>query len=572
MAVRVVDGIMKPGHKKHHQSAIRIIEEAVHLLRSAPGSLLAGYYLGSAPFVLGLMYFWADMSRSANAAEHRAMAALSLAFLYVWMKFWHTVFVHQVRAHMTGELPYKWSVRRILSVAATQTLIQSTRFIVLPIAGVMLIPYGFCYAFYQNAAAHALEDTQTVKSTCKWAWRQSGLWPRQNHLLIAIFWLLGVVIFLNLSFTALMIPQMAKTLFGIDSIFTMSGMRMVLNTTFWIAMLGMTYLCLDPFIKTVYVLRCFYGSALKSGEDLKKELHRILAGGEKMAMGLAVVVLCATPLTCLAGQPPLVSPGKLDRSIEETLGRREFAWRMPRETVPEGEQETKGPLAAAIKWLLDVLAKGIRTLGKWIAQLFEWLENLLPEQHKKSVPSNKSWITPLRVGLILLLLLFVAVLTFVFFRIRRRRRAGTIEAAVAGVGPLPDLNDEGTKADDLPANRWLVLAEEFSTKGELRLAMRALYLATLAYLAEHEMITIEIYKSNREYEQELNRRAHEREELRIIFSKSLNSFERVWYGMYHIPRADFDDFAVNQKRILTVVKDATVHGFRGSEVQGSCQI
>jgi len=555
MAVRVVDGIMKPGHKKHHQSAIGIIEEAVHLLRSAPGSLLAGYYLGSAPFVLGLMYFWADMSRSANAAEHRTMAALSLAFLYVWMKFWHTVFAHQVRAHITGEPPYRWSLRRVASVVATQSLIQSSRFIVLAVAGIMLIPYGFCYAFYQNAAAHTEEDTQTVKSTCNWAWRQSGLWPRQNYLLIAIIWLFGGVIFLNLSFTTLIIPQLAKTLFGIDSIFTLSGMRMILNTTFWIAMLGMTYLCLDPFIKTVYVLRCFYGSALKSGEDLKKELHRILVGGKKMAMGLTVVALCAAPFTCLAEQPLLISPGELDRSIEETLGQREFSWRMPRETVQEGEQEAKGPLAAAIKWLLDMLAKGIRTLGKWITQLFEWLENLLPEQHKKSVSSNNNWITPARVVLILLLLLFLVILTFVFFRIRRRHRTGAIEAAVAGVAPLPDLNDEGTKADDLPANRWLVLAEEFTTKGEIRLAMRALYLATLAYLAEHEMITIEIYKSNREYEQELNRRAHEREELCILFSKSLNLFERVWYGMYRIPGADFDDFAANQKRILTFAQN-----------------
>jgi hypothetical protein len=550
MAVRVVDGIMKVGHKKHHQSAIRIIEEAVHLLRSAPGSLLAGYYLGSAPFVLGLMYFWADMSRSANAGEHRTMAALGLAFLFVWMKFWHTAFAYQVRAYMIGEPPSKWSLRRIASVAATQSLIQSTRFVVLPIAAAVLIPFGFCYAFYQNAAAHTQEDTQTVKSTCKWAWRQSGLWPRQNHLLIGIFWIFGIVIFLNLSFAAFIIPQMVKTLFGIESIFTLSGMRMVLNTTFWIAMLGMTYLCLDPFIKTVYVLRCFYGSALKSGEDLKKELHRILVGGKKMAMGAAVVVLCATPFTCLAGQPPLVSPGELDRSIEETLERREFDWRMPRETVQEGEEEAKGPLAAAIKWLLDVIAEGIRTLGKWITQLFEWLENLLPGSHKKSLSSNKSWVTPVRVVLILLLLLFLVVLTFVFLRIRRRHRTGSIEAVAAGVAPRPDLNDEGTKADDLPANRWLLLAEEFSTKRELRLAMRALYLATLAYLAEHEMITIEIYKSNREYEQELKRRTHERKELHIIFSKSLNLFERVWYGRYRIQRAEFDDFAANQKRIL----------------------
>ena len=553
MAIRVVDGFMKTRSKKHYKSAIRLIEEAVHLLRSSPGSLLAGYYIGSVPFVLGLMYFWADMSRSANAGEHCTMAALSLAFLYIWMKFWHAVFAHQVRAQMTGEPPCKWPWQRIISVGATQCLIQSTRFIVLPIAGVMLIPYGFCYAFYQNAAAHVGEDPQniTIRSTCKWAWRQSRLWPRQNHLLICIFWIFGVVIFLNISFTAFIIPQMVKTLFGIDSIFTLSGMRMILNTTFWIAMLGTTYLCLDPFIKTAYVLRCFYGSALKSGDDLKKELNRALAGGKKMAMGMLVVVLCAIPFTGFAGESSSVSPKELDRSIEETLGRREFAWRMPRETIQAGEEEAKGPLEAAIKWLLDGLAKGIRILEQWISQFFEWLENLMPEGNTKTKPPNKSSITSVRVVLILLLLLFLAVLTFVFFRIWRRRHTGTIPAVAAGVPPSPDLNDESTKADDLPANRWLVLAEELTAKGELRLAMRALYLATLAYLAEHQMITIEIYKSNREYEQELRRRAHEREELLTIFAKSLNLFERVWYGMYRIPRSEFNNYAANQKRILT---------------------
>ena len=549
MAVRMVAGIMKPAHKKHHQSAIRIIEEAVHLLRSAPGNLLAGYYLGSAPFVLGLMYFWADMSRSASAGDYRTVAALSLAVLYIWMKFWQTVFTHQLRDYMTGQPLYKWTLRRIASVAATQSLIQSTRFIVLPVAGVVLIPFGFCYAFYQNAAAHAQEDDQTVKSICKWAWRQSGLWPRQNHLLIGIFWIFGVVIFLNISFAAFIIPQMVKTLFGIESIFTLSGMRMILNTTFWIAMLGITYLCLDPFIKTVYVLRCFYGSALKSGEDLKKELHGLVTGVKKMALGLTIMVLYATPFTCLAGQSTVIAPGEMDRFIEETLERREFAWRMPRETVQQGEQEPKGPLAAAIKWLLDVLAKGTRTLEKLITLLIDWLQNQMSEPHQKSVSSNKNWITSVRIVLILLSILFSAVLTFVFFRIRRRR-TGAIEAAVVGVAPLPDLNDESTSADDLPTNRWLALTEEYAAKGELRLAMRALYLATLAYLAEQELITIEVYKSNREYEQELKRRAHDREEMLILFSKSLNLFEHVWYGMYRIPPADFDDFSMNLKRIL----------------------
>jgi adenylylsulfate kinase-like enzyme len=84
----------------------------------------------------------------------------------------------------------------------------------------------------------------------------------------------------------------------------------------------------------------------------------------------------------------------------------------------------------------------------------------------------------------------------------------------------------------------------------LRLAMRALYLASLAHLAEHEMLTIESYKSNHEYERELKRRAHEQKELISIFSKSIQVFERAWYGMYHIARSEFDSFAKNQKRIL----------------------
>jgi len=57
-----------------------MIEEAVHILRAAPGALLTVYYIGSVPFVLGLLYFWADMSRSAKAYEHGAMAALGLSF------------------------------------------------------------------------------------------------------------------------------------------------------------------------------------------------------------------------------------------------------------------------------------------------------------------------------------------------------------------------------------------------------------------------------------------------------------------------------------------------------------
>jgi len=152
--------------------------------------------------------------------------------------------------------------------------------------------------------------------------------------------------------------------------------------------------------------------------------------------------------------------------------------------------------------------------------------------------------------LIGLLILLLAVLTYVLVRIWQRRRTGPVETTTASAVLAPDLNDERITADDLAANHWLVLAGELAEKGELRLAARALYLATLAQLAERGMLTIEASKSNREYERELNRRAHEHKELLSIFSSCLNFFERIWYGMYQIARTDFDDYAADHQRIM----------------------
>lgn len=551
MANRLVDGVMKKSDKKHPKSAIRMIEEAVHILRSAPGTLLSVYYIGSVPFMLGLLYFWADMSRSARAYEYSAMAALGLSLLFVWMKFWQTVFMFQIRAQFFNENLPPWSLQRISSITATQSLIHSTRFLVLPIASLMVIPFGFCYAFYQNVSAHDEAQGQTLRSTCKWAGRQAKLWPRQNHLLIAIYWIFGLVILINVSIAAVFIPQLVKTLFGVDSAFTLSGIYMFLNTTFWIVVLGITYLLLDPLIKATYVLRCYYGSALQSGEDLRRELSRNMTNRKKLVAGFLFVSVCLTPFATIAEERTAVSAPDLDRSIEETMSRREFAWRMPRETIQADEQKDKGPIEAAVDWLVEMLGKGIKKIGNWLTKFTEWLEDMLPKPDKKTPATNGNWITPVRMVLIILLILLVAILAYIFVRIWQRRRTGPAAIVRPTAAAAPDLNDENVKADDLSTHRWLTLAGELAEKGELRLAMRALYLATLAHLADHEMITIEVYKSNREYERELKRRAHEQKELLAIFSSSLNFFERVWYGMYCIARPDFDDFATRHQRMMT---------------------
>ena len=522
----------------------------MHILRSRPGWLLSVYYLGAVPFVLGLLYFWADMSRSPIAGQHSAAAALGLAVLFVWMKVWQTIFARRVRTCISGNPLPGWSPGQIASIASTQCLIQATRFIVMPVAALLMVPFGHCYAFYQNATAYADQDHPDVKPTSKWAWKQAKIWPRQNHLLIGIFWLFGLVIFLNVSIATLLVPQLIKSLFGVDTVFTLGGIAMLVNSTFWMAMLAITYLLLDPFIKAAYVIRCFYGSALGSGEDLKTELNRLLNSGARIIAGLLIFALSAAPVALKAAPNEPVAPEQLDQSIDEVMNRPEFSWRMPRESVDQKETESMGPVEAAVKWLVDMIARIIKTIGKWMSQFIEWLESLLPQREGQPATADKNWKTPVRIVLLLVSILLLAVMLFIFMRIWQRRQTKPVEAISTPAEPAPDLNDEKVKADDLSFNRWLSLATELADKGDLRLAMRALYLATLAHLADCELISIESYKSNREYENELRRRAHEHRELISIFSSSLNVFERIWYGMYPVVRSEFDSFSQNQKRVI----------------------
>jgi hypothetical protein len=554
MGARVVEHKMKKAPKQQSKSAILLLEEAVHLLRKAPLFLLSGYYIGTLPFILGLFYFWADMSRSADARSYHAVASLGIALLYIWMKCWHVVFAARVKMNISGQPVPQWSFQRILSLAATQTLIHATAFFILPLAALIAIPFGWCYAFYQNVTAEAITELSDLKALCKKAWFQARLWPRQNHMLLSIFFLFGIIVFLNIATAIYILPHLLKKYLGIESMFTLSGSH-VINTTFWVVTIGISYLCMNPLVKTVYVLRCFYGAALKSGEDLKTELKGLMPGRTGVVIALLLaVLLAANPVASMATETGFTSPEALDRSIDEVMAQREFTWRMPREITAENEKAPKGPIASVVAWIIDKLGKGLKAVINWIDKLINWLIDLLPSADHRTSSPDENWIASVRVAVIVLLIGLLCTLVYILWRSWMRRQTARAEIAATAVESTPDLEDESTTADDLPVNRWLELARELTEKGSLRQAIRAFYLAILADLAAHELITIEKFKSNREYEIELRRRAHQKEGLLKVFSKSRDVFERVWYGMYKISRPDLDHYAAIQKRLMTIAQ------------------
>jgi len=564
MANQVVAKPVTRTRRPQRRSAIRILEESVHLLRRAPGHLFAYYYTGSLPFILGLLYFWGDMSRNAYATDYIAIASLGMALLFVWMKFWQAIFAFRIRATIVNQPEYRLTWHRILTLVANQALIHASGFLVLPLAALVMLPFGWCYAFYQNATVLEDRQSQGLSRLYQRSWQRAKMWPDQNHILLGVFLVFSIIIFLNLAITLFILPYMLKKFFGFESIFTMSGINS-LNTTFLATTLGLTYLCMDPVVKTAYILRCYYGEALKSGADIKNQLNRLVRQGKSMVPVLFLVLVFSPSTVFATAQgvvrsgavetgPNTVSAEDLNNSIEQVISQREFAWRLPRERMTEEDPEKLGPVAAAVKWAWRMLGKGLKTLWRWVEELFEWLVDLLPQGDPDKKASDKDWQISVRGLLVVLLVLAAGVSIYLFWRIWRRRiKPAAMESEAVSV--VPDLTDDGLKADELPANRWLAMAKELWAQGSVRLAMRALYMATLAHLGEHNLIYIEAYKSNLEYEHELQRRAHDNPELLTAFSTVVLLLERVWFGMHKISQQEVDTFTKNQKWIMTFAEE-----------------
>jgi hypothetical protein len=543
---------MKHARRRQGKGAFDLIEEAVHLLRTAPTATLAAYYLGAIPFRLGLLYFWADMSRSPFAGEHLAEASLMMGLSFLWMKFWQVIFCRHIRAQLTALPPPVLNFRRIMRIFLAQIILQPLGLFLTPLSAVPLLPFPWVYAFYQNVTA--LDDGEEgMTRLFKKSLRQAALWPRQNIIALLILIAFGLYVFLNWSIVCFALPGLLKMLFGIESTFARSSLSM-LNSTFFAAMFGLTYLCVDPILKTFYALRCFYGESLESGEDLKAELNLFSTPKALAAILVFAAIFVSTPTiaadtTPKPQPPPQVSTPTLDQAIDQTIHERKYTWRMPREKIQDTDAE-EGPIGKFFDKVSDMLRKWVRTVLDWINELLKKLfGNWHPQPENTS--SGYGWITAVHLLFWTLIAVVASTLAIIIYRALRGRRKSPPVIASEAILPVPDLADENVGADQLPEEGWTKLARELLAHGEFRLAMRAFYLASLSHLAARNLISIARFKSNRDYERELRRRGHSFPDLLSIFRQNISIFEAVWYGMHQVTADSVNQFALNVERIKT---------------------
>lgn len=515
-------------------AAIEILEDAVQLLRTASAATLAVYLAGAVPFLLGVLFFWTEMTRNPFAAERLAVESLGVAILFIWKGVWQAIFEARLYRQLTLSSPPPMQLTRVIAI---QSALQPLSLIVIPLSALATVPFAWAVAFFRNAGLFAALGEPKVIAAAS---RQARIHTRQNWLLLSIVSLAGLLLFANVLISIVLVPQFGRSILGEEGDFARLGTRLLNSTTLAVAA-SVMWLAIDPLLDAVYVLRCFHGQSLATGEDLRVALQRAIRTAA-LALPLAIVMLVAVAFPASHARAQTsgaetqargIDPQQLDRSIHDVIRRREFAWRAPRAEGPEPQ----GRWVSWVRGALDAIGRGVAWL---IEHIQNWLRGRPDEDTGRSLPTERPPIE-IWIGVVAVALVAAGVAAFIASRRKKVLRAKPVETVAAPV----DLTDESMTADRMPESSWLQLADEMLAKGDCRLALRALYLAGLNFLSDRGLISIQRWKSGRDYRRELERRARALHDANLnpAFARNVFLFERGWYGREIVERADVEEFA-----------------------------
>jgi len=556
--------------------ALGLLEEGAGLLRRSRTGTLGCYYIGSLPFVLALLYFLTDMAQSAFASETLIESAGLLAGAFIWMKCWHAVFTGRLMEQLCGEAPRPLGPKRICRVIVGQAAVQPWGLILIPLAAMAIVPFPWTYAFFQNACVYG--DGRTDRPGAKplsSAWQQARIWQRQNIVSMLILSLFGIFVLLNIAAAVTLPAELAKMFLNIDSTFTRGGFS-GFNTTFLGILLSLGYLCLDPLVKAFYTLRCFYGQSLQSGQDLRSELRSLISLG---CLAICfILAVSAVPARAEENPPPspptsptlardaaerAVSAQDLDDSLDKVMARRKYAWRVRRPEKAEDPDKEKSFMASVVetvwgwvksacKWIIDIIWK----IWKFLFPTPERSDDFGGADGGSGGTGGESgWVGLLRYLVYVSLGGVAVLLIVVFWKRLKTPKSAAGDVSVVELPPI-DVEDENVTADNLPESGWLDLARQLMEQGNSRLALRAMYLALLAMLADKSRISIAKFKSNMDYQRELARRCHSMPQLLDAFGRNVGVFEAVWYGTRDATSQTVDGFIANQRTIGQMIEDA----------------
>ena len=565
--------------RKSERSSLQIVEEGFHLLRTIDVSYFVWFYLGAVPFAVGLLFFTADQSRSSLAEQSAPGAATLMALLYFWMRFCQARFCGGLWETINpGHLPERTFVEKFRAGAALFFL-QALWLPMMVIGLFFALPLGWVVAALQNftilAATQNYGDCP-LRNIFSDGLKHSHYDWAQNHGILVVMVIVSLFTWLNLVAACLVVTTFGKSFFGVESVFTISPTAAIMNTTFLLGSLLLTWMVISPMMKAAYTLRCFYAESRHTGADLLSRLAECRrerrknpeqttnssGGGQKAAILAGALLLlsgfeagaqddAATLPNSTTGER--LSEETLRESIGQTLEQKKYQWQLSRKSQ-EGyaeELENESWLSRRIRDVAEATRGAFKKVGDWFEEMVEKMERK-PRSSKKSPSGIDSGAlqgisSTMSIGLVVLVCILAGWLILVMYR-KYKGIAPTESADTMDAGEI-DLRSEEIVASQLPEDEWMRLAREQMSKGDTRLAVRALFLATLSKLGEDGLLRIARFKTNRDYRVELERKARKSKELRGAFEANTRLFERAWYGWHPVSKDGVSSFLENHESI-----------------------
>jgi hypothetical protein len=504
------------------RGAVEMLEDGVHLLRQAPPGTLLCYWTGSVPLALAALRFWNDVTNPRASGLLCLLESLALALLLIWMNCWRAVFAGRLRRQLSGSAEAPWTGARIGQLIAVQAFLGASKLMVLPCALLIGFPWAPVIAFYRDAAAlsdRGLAPAEVIRRARRLARRNQG----QTWSLTALLLLLGFFVMFNVFLALALLPQLVRMLTGYESVFSRGGPYFLANGMFAAVVLAITWLAFDPYAQAVFSVRGFRAESVETGEDLRAGLRRI-----RTVAAALLLIFALLPHASAA-----VSTQELRKASREAIEHHEYDWRLP---PPSSASAGKPWLVEFTDRATAGVRKALDFIGDLIGRFFRWLNDRLSSRLAPGEGPPPALGLHWTIATLAALSIFAA--AWLVWRRRRARRPGSKPAITVAI----HLDAEDIVADRLPEEEWLAMAERCLAGGNLRTALRALYLANLAWLGGREWIAIHPGKTNHEYETELRRRARAVPGARDLFAANVRAFERVWYGTHEATAEEIDRF------------------------------
>jgi hypothetical protein len=508
-------------------NALDRVEEAVALLREAGAPALARHWTGSVPFAFGALAFWQTVTGYRVSDVACAGAALGLTLLLVWMSCWRAAFAVELLRRLHGAS----APARPLEVARNQAAAAGFKLLAVPIAAAALVPLPWMVAFFRGFAAFS--DLEAAE-----AWRRARRFAsfeiRANWVALGILTLVGLAVFLNVVLALALLPQLLKAITGHESEFAKVGPAFLLNRLFFLAAALIAWVAVDPLVQAFYCVQTFRAESVTTGADVRARLRMARRAAESAAPLLLLLLGLGAPMAAAVTAP------ELEGSIEKALRSSEYDWRLPRQAAGGSE---KPWLVSFTERVVNEARRFLRAVARLLDRIAHWLLDRRPSIPREGAPPASL------LGGGLWFLIAAAALAGLGLLWKLRRRAP--KEADASAAPLPavDLSDEGLTADRLPEERWRALGDACLARGDYRAALRAYYLANLAWLGSLRLISLHPGKTNREYEREMRRRGRATADAPPLLAANIDAFERCWYGRREAGAGDVDALRERLRRM-----------------------